>query len=55
MLIQTLSNCYLILQPLNGGFNLFVAQTHIFMTLDGIPHIKHAQSDNFFALWPMCY
>ena len=35
-----------------GVLTIFVAQTHIFMTLDGIPHIKHAQSDNFFAFGP---
>ena len=37
-----------------GVLTIFVAQTHIFMTLDGIPHIKHAQSDNFFLLCGPC-
>ena len=37
-----------------GVLTIFVAQTHIFMTLDGIPHIKHAQSDNFFLLCSPC-
>ena len=37
-----------------GVLTIFVAQTHIFMTLDGIPYIKHAQSDNFFLLCGPC-